>query len=47
MLRAESLTDAMDQLARNSFERAIARRHAAVPYKLVVESFRLASTKSP
>ena len=41
-----SLTDVMDQIAREKLERWVNRRHAAVPYRLIVESFRLTSTKS-
>jgi hypothetical protein len=43
---AESLTDIMDRLQRDHFERVLERRHAAVPYSVVIESFRLASAKS-
>jgi hypothetical protein len=44
--REESLTDVIDQLARNAFQAALERRHAAVPYRVVVESAHLVRTTS-
>jgi hypothetical protein len=40
----EFLTDMIDQLARNAFQAALDRRHATVPYRLVVESASLVRT---
>ena len=44
---AESLNDMIDQLARNAFQSALDRRHATVPYRVVVESAHLVRTTSP
>lgn len=44
--RADSLTDVMDQMAREKLERWVKRRHGVVPYRLVIESLRLTTTKS-
>ena len=44
---AESLNDVIDQLARKAFLAALDRRHAAVPYRVVVESAHLVRTTSP
>ena len=43
---AESLNDVIDQLARNAFQAALDRRHAAVPYRVLVESAHLVRTTS-
>lgn len=43
----EWLTDMIDQLARSAFQRALDRRHATVPYRVVVESAHLVRTTSP
>jgi hypothetical protein len=40
------LTDVIDQWKRNAFQRALERRHAAVPYRVVVESTHLVRTSS-
>jgi hypothetical protein len=45
-LPEECLTDMIDYLARKAFQRALDRRHAAVPYRLVVESAHLVRTTS-
>jgi hypothetical protein len=42
----ESLTDVIDQWKRNAFRRSLERRHAAVSYRVVVESTSLARTSS-
>lgn len=41
------LNDMIDQLARNAFQSALDRRHATVPYRVVVESAHLVRTTSP
>jgi hypothetical protein len=41
-----SLTDVIDQLARKAFLSALDRRHAAVPYRVVVESAHWVRTTS-
>jgi len=43
----EWLNDMIDQLARNAFQSALDRRHATVPYRVVVESAHLVRTTSP
>jgi hypothetical protein len=40
----EWLTDMIDQLARNAFQAALDRRHATVPYRVVLESAHLVRT---
>ena len=40
----EWLTDFIDELARNAFQRALERRHAAPPYRTVIESAQLVAT---
>lgn len=42
----EWLTDVIDQWKRNAFRRSLDRRHAAVSYRVVVESTRLIRTSS-
>jgi hypothetical protein len=42
----EWLTDVIDQWKRNAFKRALERRHAAVPYRVVVESTHVVRTSS-
>jgi hypothetical protein len=42
----EWLTDVIDQWKRNAFQRSLERRHAAVPYRVVVESTHLVRTSS-
>ena len=42
----EWLTDVVDQWKRNAFRRSLERRHAAVSYRVVVESTRLVRTTS-
>jgi hypothetical protein len=42
----EWLTDVIDQWKRNAFRRSLDRRHAAVSYRVVVESTRLVRTSS-
>ena len=42
----EWLTDVIDQWKRNAFRRSLDRRHAAVSYRVVVESSRLIRTSS-
>ena len=42
----EWLTDVIDQWKRNAFMRSLERRHAAVSYRVVVESTRLVRTSS-
>jgi hypothetical protein len=42
----EWLTDVIDQWKRNAFQRALERRHAAVPYRVAVESVHLSRTSS-
>lgn len=42
----EWLTDVIDQWKRNAFQRALERRHAAVPYRAVVEAAQLVRTSS-
>ena len=42
----EWLTDVIDQWKRNAFRRSLERRHAAVSYRVVVESTRLVRTTS-
>jgi hypothetical protein len=44
---AEWLNDMIDQLARKAFQNALDRRHATVPYRVVVESAHLVRTTSP
>lgn len=41
------LNDMIDQLARNAFQSALDRRHATVPYRVVVEAAHLVRTTSP
>lgn len=40
------LNDMIDQLARNAFQSALDRRHATVPYRVVVESAHLVRNTS-
>jgi hypothetical protein len=42
----EWLTDVVDQWKRSAFRRSLDRRHAAVPYDVVVEAARLVRTTS-
>ena len=42
----QSLTDVIDQWKRNAFLRSLDRRHAAVSYRVFVESTRLVRTSS-
>ena len=42
----EWLTDVIDQWKRNAFQRALERRHAAGPHRVVVESAHLVRTSS-
>ena len=42
----EWLTDVIDQWKRSAFLRSLERRHAAVSYRVVVESTRLVRTTS-
>jgi hypothetical protein len=42
----QSLNDMIDQLARSAFQSALDRRHATVPYRVVVESAHLVRTTS-
>jgi len=42
----ESLTDAIDEWKRNAFLRSLERRHAAVSYRVFVESTRVVRTRS-
>ena len=42
----EWLTDVVDQWKRAAFRRSLDRRHAAVSYRVVVESTRLVRTTS-
>jgi len=42
----EWLTDVIDQWKRSAFLRSLERRHAAVSYRVVVESTRLVRTSS-
>jgi hypothetical protein len=42
----ESLTDAIDEWKRNAFLRALERRHAAVSYRVFIESTRIVPTSS-
>lgn len=46
-LPEECLTDMIDYLARKAFQRALDRRHSAVPYRVVVESAHLVRRTSP
>jgi hypothetical protein len=43
-LTQECLTDFIDELARSAFQRALERRHAAPPYRTVIESAQLVAT---
>jgi hypothetical protein len=45
-LPEESLTDVIDQLSRSAFKRALERRHAAPPYRTVIESAHLVPAAS-
>jgi hypothetical protein len=42
----ESLTDVIDQMARNAFRRALERRHVTPTYRILVESAHLVRTSS-
>jgi hypothetical protein len=42
----ESLTDVIDQMARNAFRRALERRHVTPAYRILVESAHLVRTSS-
>jgi hypothetical protein len=42
----ESLTDVIDQMARNAFRRALERRHVTPTYRISVESAQLVRTTS-
>jgi hypothetical protein len=42
----ESLTDVIDQMARNAFRRSLERRHVAPAYRILVESAHLVRTSS-
>jgi hypothetical protein len=42
----ESLTDVIDQMARNAFRRALERRHVAPSHRIAVESAHLVRTAS-
>jgi hypothetical protein len=46
-LSDESLTDIIDQLRRRAFQKSLDRRHASVPYRVVIESARLVRTSTP